>query len=157
MRYFQHITPFALLIIAAVLIACTVTIAFLSVLEWHRTNLAFSSRERFGAMQIVTADTYAEPIIIQSFNSSDKTLIASIWSATAGQFIPTKFRIADNIEIFRRDAIIENSIVVRFTEPVRSTITELAPDVRGIATVNIGTDGFLTINRIIVGVPFPRP
>lgn len=138
-------------------IAAVAALAFLSLLEWRRLNLAYSSRERYAAMEIVIADRYVEALVIQSYNPADNTLIASIWSATAGQFIPTKFLLDEKIQIFRRDAIIENGTIVGFSELKPSTKDEFVPEARGVATVSIGTDGRLTINRIMIGVPFPRP
>lgn len=157
MNIFSRVAPYFLLILIAICIACLATITALGVLEWRRSTLTKIYAESISVTNALRPETYQESVVITSVNTTEKTIIAQVRSSTAGQFIPTILQYTDEIEVTRRDVVIENGIIVGLTESTKGTIADLLPGVNGIATIYVSKDGNIFMQRITIGVPLPRP
>lgn len=157
MRFFSRIAPYFLLVIIAICIGCAVTIAVLGVLEWQRWNVSVASSELITTTNSLRPSTYQESVVITSVNTNAKTMIAQVRSSTAGQFIPTILRYTDDLEVQRRDVVIENGVIVGLTDTSEQTVANLLPGTHGIATIGVSDEGDLLLLRITIGIPLPRP
>lgn len=157
MRFLSRISPYFLLFFIAICGGFTLTIIVLGGLEWRRMNLASIANEQLGITYALLTESYQESVVITSVNTTAKTIIAQVRSSTAGQFIPTILRYGDDLEVTRRDVIIQNGVIVGLTDPIPLTVSDLVAGTNGIANIHIDKSGEIQLRKIVIGVPLPRP
>lgn len=157
MRFFTRISSYFLVTIFAILFGCCVTIAVLGALEWRRMNITKATSQSVSIVDTLRPETYQESLVITSVSTSSKTIIAQVRSTTAGQFIPTIFHYNDDLEVTRRDVVVENGVIVGLTETTPKSVDDLLPGTHGVGTILITKDGSILLRRILIGDPLPRP
>lgn len=157
MSIFSRVAPYFLLSLAALCLACIVSVIVLGALEWQRAEQAKVAGESVSTINSLRPESYQESVVITSVNVVEKKIIAQVRSSTAGQFIPTILRYTDELEVVRRDVVIENGVIVDLTDTTPATIADLTAGTNGIATIYVSNDGDMFLLRIIIGDPLPRP
>lgn len=120
-------------------------------LQWRTASVAdISAGLRAGA-------AYTTHLTVLEYDAGSRELIASVRSAAVGQEIRQRLYFDESTTLSRRDAIVENGVLVGAKPIATAKTDDLRPGTRGYAVISIAGDGRAVVKYLIIGDPFPRP
>lgn len=148
-------TLFLSLIVAA---SAIIVIVMLTALEWRRTTVVKEYQlGNIGLFKFGTIRPYETYLSVISIDTEARTMLVSQYSGIINQVVPTLIHIDTNFIAERRDAKIENGVVVGTGATFQIQLEDIPQGAVGIGLLQTNPDGTFSIRRLTIGVPFPRP
>lgn len=136
-------------------ISLTVTVLAVMGVRWHLDSLSTAAFR--DPSTLLGFSQFTTQIVVYAVNKDENTLTAIMRSTIADQDIPIVFKMAPGFRIERRNAVIENSIVVGASTTSPATLDDLVQGTRGFGAVRLDLSGNWTLLYLLIGDPFPRP
>jgi hypothetical protein len=143
---------------ALAIIGFVVSICVAASVQIHRDNERFSCDDECLRTGVMGAQSFDANLVVESYDAEKKILTAAVHSRTAGQDLRMRLSLTPATPLQRRDAIVENGVIVGMERAEKASPEELLPGIRGVVTMSYREGATVpTIHRIVIGDPFPRP
>lgn len=138
-------------------------IGFLIALAAAVTLESYDRSARMERLAVMSRDTIlglrgmSVYLVVESFDPESRVLTAHMYSIAAGQYILTRMELSPKFYMERRNARVENGMIVGVDDVVSADASELRAGTRAMAMITSEDGKPYVVHYILVGDPFPRP